>query len=123
MDMHSLATVSVKFGDNLGQIPWYRDNFVAVTNLVIYATIGLEILKQNVSYSEGVQRQTAIRKGSISQRLIEGCRTESFSHSWTPQLNILEISKHFWPASEPCRQATIKDMDFMFPVPSLPSLT
>ena len=45
------------------------------------------------------------------------------SHSWTPQLNILEISKHFWPASEPCRQANVKDMDFIFPVRTLPPLT
>ena len=44
------------------------------------------------------------------------------SHSWTPKLNILEILTHFWPASEPCGQATINDMDFMFPVPSLPPL-
>ena len=43
------------------------------------------------------------------------------SHSWTPQLNILEILKHLWPASEPCRQANIKDMDCIFPVPTLPS--
>ena len=41
------------------------------------------------------------------------------SHSWTPKLNILEILKHFWPASEPCIQATIKGMDFIFPVPAL----
>ena len=45
------------------------------------------------------------------------------SHSWTPKLNILEILKHFWPSSEPCRQATINDMGFMFPVPALPSVT
>ena len=45
------------------------------------------------------------------------------SHSWMPKLNILEILTNFWPASEPCRQATIKDMDFIFPVPTLPSLT
>ena len=44
------------------------------------------------------------------------------SHSWTPKLNILEILTHFWPASEPCRQATNKDMDFIFPVRTLPSL-
>ena len=44
------------------------------------------------------------------------------SHSWTPQLNILEILQHFWPASEPCRQATINHMGFMFPVPALPAL-
>ena len=41
------------------------------------------------------------------------------SHSWTPKLNILEILKHFWPASEPCIQATIKYMDFIFPVRAL----
>ena len=45
------------------------------------------------------------------------------SHSWMPKLNILEILTHFWPASEPCRQATINDMDFIFPVRALPSLT
>ena len=45
------------------------------------------------------------------------------SHSWTPKLNILEILTHFWPASEPCRQATIKDIDFIFPVRTLPTLT
>ena len=38
------------------------------------------------------------------------------SHSWMPKLNILEILTNFWPASEPCRQATIKDMDCIFPV-------
>ena len=45
------------------------------------------------------------------------------SHSWTPKLSILEILTHFWPASEPCRLATITDMDFMFPVPALLSIT
>ena len=44
------------------------------------------------------------------------------SHRRTPKLNILEILTHFWPASEPCRQATIKHMDFIFPVRTLPSL-
>ena len=51
------------------------------------------------------------------------CDLVRVSHSWTPQLNILEILKHFWPASEPCRRATIKDIDFIFPVRTLPSLT
>ena len=45
------------------------------------------------------------------------------SHSWMPKLNILEILTHFWPASEAYRQATIKDMDFIFPVRTLPSHT
>ena len=45
------------------------------------------------------------------------------SHSWMPKLNILEILTNVWPASEPCRQATIKDMDFIFPVLTLPSIT
>ena len=45
------------------------------------------------------------------------------SHSWMPKLNIPEILTNFWTASEPCRRATIKDMDFIFPVRTLPSLT
>ena len=45
------------------------------------------------------------------------------SHSWTPQLNILQILKHYWPASEPCRQANVKDMDCIFSVRALPTLT
>ena len=35
----------------------------------------------------------------------------------------LKFLKHFWPESEPCIQATIKDMDFIFPVPALRSIT
>ena len=43
------------------------------------------------------------------------------SHSRTPKLTILAILTHFWPASEPCRQANIKDMGCIFPVRVLPS--
>ena len=46
-----------------------------------------------------------------------------FSHSGTSKLNILEILNHFWPTSESCRQVTTKDMDFIFLVRALPSLT
>ena len=45
------------------------------------------------------------------------------SHSWTQNVNILEILKHFWTASEHCIQATIKYMDLIFPVPALRSVT
>ena len=45
------------------------------------------------------------------------------SHSGTPNLNILQILNHFWPTSESCRQANTKDMDFIFPLRILPSLT
>ena len=45
------------------------------------------------------------------------------SHSWMPKLNIFEILTTFWPASESCRQATIKYMDFIFPVRTLPTVT
>ena len=43
------------------------------------------------------------------------------SHSWTPQLNILEILKHFWPASEPCRQANVKGYGLYILCACLPS--
>ena len=91
-------------------------------------------LRVKMSYSEGVHQT-----GKISKRP-DRYRAESFrvdsnmigwstcavtrsnlmrvSHSWTPKLNILEILKHFWPASEPCIQAT-----FIFPVRALTSVT
>ena len=90
-----------------------------------------------MSYSEG-----GPSNGQISQRLtdtglnhsasipmlsgdqpvqLQGSHLMRVSHSWTPHLNILEISKHLWPASEPCRQANIKDMDCIFPVRAPPS--
>ena len=44
------------------------------------------------------------------------------SHSGTPNLNTLEILNHFWPISVSYKQAATKDMDFIFPVRTLPSL-
>ena len=46
-----------------------------------------------------------------------------FSHSGTPNLNILKILYHFSTTSKSCRQATTKDMDFILPVHALPFLT
>ena len=43
------------------------------------------------------------------------------SHSGTSKLKIPEILKIFWPASEPCREATSKYSDSIFPVPILPT--
>ena len=45
------------------------------------------------------------------------------SYSGTAKLKIPEISKKFWPASEPCREATSKHSDSIFPVPVLRTLT
>ena len=117
MNMQSLATVLCQIW---GQFRW---------NLVFYGP-KCPILK-------GVQRPdlpTAYRyrtesfsvdSNVIGRSTCAVTRTDLMrvSHSWTPKLNILEILTHFWPASEPCRQATITDMDFMFPVPALPFLT
>ena len=43
------------------------------------------------------------------------------SHSGTSKLKIPEILKIFWPASEPCREATSKYSDSIIPVPILPT--
>ena len=45
------------------------------------------------------------------------------SHSGTSKLKILEILKICWPASEPCREATSKYGDSIFPVPALYTCT
>ena len=45
------------------------------------------------------------------------------SHSWTSNLNIPQIWKIFWPASELCMGATSKYSDSMFPLLVLPTRT
>ena len=45
------------------------------------------------------------------------------SHSEKSKLNILEILKHFCPISESCRQATSKNMYFIFPMRAIPPVT
>ena len=119
MDMHSSSTVVCKI---CGQFRWI---------LVIY---GFKMSYSEGGLSNGQDPQTAYRYRAESFRVDSNMIGQYFSavtrsdlmrvsHSWTPKLNILEILTHFWPASEPCRQATINDMDFMFHVPALPSLT
>ena len=113
--MHSLATVLCIVGENFVQI-W-------------------EFTGQNVLFWRGsIKRadlQTAYRYRIESFRVdfhmigwSAWVNTRSdhmqVSHSGTSQLNILEILKHFWPASEPCRQATNRNMYFIFLIRAIP---
>ena len=119
MDMHNLATVLCQIW---GQFRW---------NLVLYES-KCPILKgvhqtarsPNCVIDTGLNHSASIPIWSGDHTCaVTRSDLKRVSHSWTPKLNILEILKHFWPASEPCRQATITDMVFMIPVPALPSLT
>ena len=91
-----------------------------------------------MSYSEGGPSNGQIYKRPIDTGLnhsgsiriwlgdlpvqLQGLNLMRVSRSWTPKLNILKILKHFWPASEPCRQATISIWTLYFLcVPLLPS--
>ena len=118
MGMHSWSTVVCQIW---GQFRW---------NLVIYGS-KFPILKGSIKRQN---LQTADRYRAESFRVdsnmigwstcaVTRSNLMRVSHSWTPKLNILEILKHFWPASEPCIQATIKDRDFIFPVRALTSVT
>ena len=117
MGMYSWSTVVCQ---SWGQFQW---------NLVLYGS-KCPILKwvHQTGQIYKRPRDTGLISFRVDSNLIGRSSVTRFdrmrvSHSWTPKLNILEILKHFWPASEPCRQATINDMDIMFPVPALPSLT
>ena len=109
---------SVKFGDNFVEI-WY---FTGQNVLFLSGSIKRPDLQTAYGYRTESFRVDSNMIGPYTWAVTRSDLMR-VSHSWTPHLTILEISKHFWPASEPCRQATINDMDFMFPVPSLPSLT
>ena len=67
----------------------------------------MEIAGQNVLFWRG-----SIKVTSDCMRI---------SHSGTSKLKIPEILKIFWPASEPCSEATSKYSAFIFPVPILPT--
>ena len=107
---------SVKFGDNFVEI-WY---FTGQNVLFWSGSIKRPDLQTAYRYRA---KSFRVDSNMIGRSAVTRSDLMRVSHSWTPKLNILEILTHFWPASEPCRQATINDMDFMFPVPALPSLT
>ena len=107
---------SVKFGDNFVEI-WY---FTGQNVLFWSGSINRPDLPTAYRYRT---ESFSVDSNVIGRSTCAVTRSHlmRFSHSWTPQLNILEILKHFWPASEPCRQANIKDMDWLFSVRALPS--
>ena len=98
---------------------------------------GLISLKSGTSRVKMSYSEVGPSNGQISQRLIDtGLNHSASIPIWSGDLQLqgltlcgsvswIEYSWNFntWPASEPCRQATITDMDFMFPVPTLPFLT
>ena len=107
---------SVKFRDNFVEI-WY---FTGQNVLFWRGSIKRPDLPTAYRYRP---ESFSVDSNMIGRSAVTRSDLMWVSHSWTPKLSILEILTHFWPASEPCRQATITDMDFMFPVPALPSLT
>ena len=107
---------SVKFGDNFVEI-WY---FTGQNVLFWSGSIKRPDLQTAYRYRA---KSFRVDSNMIGRSAVTRSDHMRVSYSWTPKLNILEILTHFWPASEPCRQATIKDMDFIFPVRTLPSLT
>ena len=107
---------SVKFGDNFVEI-WY---FTGQNVLFWRGSIKRPDLQTVSRYTAESFR---VDSNMIGRSAVTRSVLMRVSHSWTPKLNILEILPHFWPASEPCRQATINDMDFMLPVRALRSLT
>ena len=117
MGMHRLATVLCQIW---GQFRW---------NLVIYGSKVLfwrgSIKRPDLPTAYRYRTESfSVDSNVIGRSTCAVTRSELMrvSHSCTPQLNILEILKHFWPASEPCRQANVKDMDCIFSVRALPSL-
>ena len=111
--MHTLATVLCQIW---GQFRW---------NLVLYGS-KCPILKwvhQTARSPNGLQIQGWIIPGGFQyDRTI--CSYKVWPYAGQSQLDAkIAYSWNFWPVSETCRQATIKDMDFIFPVRTLPSLT
>ena len=107
---------SGKFGDNFVEI-WYFTG-----KNVLFWRWSIKRPDLQTAYRYGV-KSFRVDSNMIGRSTVTRSDLMRVSLSWMPKLNILEILTNFWPASEPCRQATIKDMDFIFPVLTLPSLT
>ena len=107
---------SVKFGDNSVEI-WY---FTGQDVLFWSGSVNRPDLQTAYRYGA---KSFMVDSNMIGRSAVTRSDLMRVGHSWMPKLNIFEILTNFWPASEPCRQATIKYMDFIFPVFTLPSLT
>ena len=106
---------SVKFGDNFVEIRYFTGQNV----LFWSGSIKLPDLQAAYRYRA---KSFRVNSNMIGRSAVTRSHLMRVSHSSTPQLNILEILKHFWPAPEPCRQANIKDVDCIFPVRTLPTI-
>ena len=107
---------SVKFGDNFVEIRYFTGQNV----LFWSGSIKRPDLQAAYRYRA---KSFRVDSNMIGRSAVTRSRLMRVSHSSTPQLNILEILKHFWPAPEPCRQANIMDVDCIFPVRTLPPRT
>ena len=107
---------SVKFGENFVEI-WY---FTGQNVLFWRGSIKRPDLPTAYRYRT---ESSSVDSNMFGRSAVKRSDLMRVNHCWATKLNILEILTHFWPASEPCRQATIKDMDFIFPVRTLPPIT
>ena len=107
---------SVKYGENFAEI-WY---FTGQNVLFWSGSIKRPDLQTAYRYRA---KSFRVDSNTIGRSAVTRSDLMRVSHSWTPKLSILEILTHFWPASVPCRQGTIQDMDFIFPMRTLPTLT
>ena len=85
---------SVKFGDNFVEI-WY---FTGQNVLFWSGSIKRPDLQTAYRYRA---KSFKVDSNIIGRSAVTRSDLMRVSHRWTPQLNILEILTHFWPASEP----------------------
>ena len=114
MDMHSSATLVFQIWVN------YRWNMeIAGQNVLIWrGSIKRLDLQTTYRYRAKHFRIYSYWRG-LPCFVVTRSENMRVSHSGTSNLNILEIFKHFWPASEPCKQRTIGVRDSIFSVPAL----
>ena len=111
INMHSVATL---LGKILGK---YRWNLVIARQNVLFWRGSIKRLDLHTTY-----RYRAVIFSIDSYRAGLPCFVDPrsdlmrVSYSGTSKLKIPEILKIFWPASEPCREATVKYSNSIFPV-------
>ena len=116
--MHSLVTVVCQ--------SWviYTWNMEIAGQNVLFWRRSIERLDLQITYRYRAEtfRVYSYRLG-LSSCVVTRSDLMRVSHSWTSKLKIPETLKTFWPASEPCREATSKYSDSIFPVSVLRTRT
>ena len=104
MDMHSLATLGMDCIKMVSHLVNYRWNMEIAGQNVLFWMGSIKRLDLQTTYRYRAKHFRIYSYWSgLPYFVVTRSENMRVSHSGTSNVKILEIFKHFWPASEPCK--------------------